>query len=250
MKIVVLGSSSSGNSTYVEMNNKKFLIDVGLGFNDIKNKLSSLGVYADDIDFIIITHAHIDHVKSLHSFSRVYNTKIYIARETYNEYIKRDYLNNFEFIDDVEIIDDIKVTKIPISHDKKGFGYVFEYNNISCVYITDTGMIHSKYHEKLKNKTIYLLESNHDVEMEMNGHKDYYTKIRNTGDMGHLSNDECAMYLSHFIGNNTKIVMLMHISEHDNTYDLAYNVNREALDERIKLYVSHKDELSEVIEIE
>ena len=250
MKIVVLGSSSSGNSTYVEMNNKKFLIDVGLGFNDIKNKLSSLGVYADDIDFIIITHAHIDHVKSLHSFSRVYNTKIYIARETYNEYIKKDYLNNFEFIDDVEIIDDIKVTKIPISHDKKGFGYIFEYNNISFVYITDTGMIHSKYHEKLKNKTIYLLESNHDVEMEMNGHKDYYTKIRNTGDMGHLSNDECAMYLSHFIGNNTKIVMLMHISEHDNTYDLAYNVNREALDERIKLYISHKDELSEVIEIE
>ena len=142
------------------------------------------------------------------------------------------------------------ITKIPLSHDKKGFGYIFESENNSLVYITDTGMIHSRYHEKLKNKKVYLLESNHDVEMEMNGHKDYYTKIRNTGDMGHLSNEECAMYLSHFVGDNTKTVMLMHISEHDNTYDLAYNVNREALDERIKLYISHKDELSEVIEIE
>ncbi len=250
MKIAVLGSSSSGNSTYVEMNDKKFLIDVGLGFNDIKNKLFKLGVYADDIDFIIITHAHIDHVKSLHSFSRVYNTKIYISKYTYDEYMKRDYLKNYEFIDELDNIEGINITKIPLSHDKKGFGYIFESENNSLVYITDTGMIHSRYHEKLKNKKVYLLESNHDVEMEMNGHKDYYTKIRNTGDMGHLSNEECAMYLSHFVGDNTKTVMLMHISEHDNTYDLAYNVNREALDERIKLYISHKDELSEVIEIE
>ena len=108
MKIVVLGSSSSGNSTYLEIGNKKILIDVGLGFNDIKNKLYMLGVYADEIDFIIITHAHIDHVKSLHSFSRVYNTKVYISKETYSEYIKRDYLNNYEFFDDLDNLEGIK----------------------------------------------------------------------------------------------------------------------------------------------
>ena len=75
------------------------------------------------------------------------------------------------------------------------------------------------------------------------------TKIRNIGDMGHLSNEECAMYLSHFIGKKTKAIMLMHISEHDNTYDLAYSVNRSSLDERIKLYISSKDEMSEIINI-
>ena len=115
--------------------------------------------------------------------------------------------------------------------------------------MTDTGMIHSKYHELLKNRTIYLLESNHDVEMEMNGHKDYYTKIRNTGDTGHLSNEQCAMYLSHFIGKDTKVVMLMHISEHDNTYELAYNTNKEIIPEHVKLFISHKDEVSEEINI-
>jgi glyoxylase-like metal-dependent hydrolase (beta-lactamase superfamily II) len=71
------------------MGNNKFLIDVGLGFNDIKNKLFKLGVYPDEINFILITHAHNDHVRSLHSFARVYNTKVYIGEETYQEYQKK-----------------------------------------------------------------------------------------------------------------------------------------------------------------
>ena len=249
MKIVVLGSSSSGNSTYVEMGEVKFLIDAGLGFNDIKNKLYELGVTADEIKFIIVTHAHSDHVKSLHSFSRVYNTKIYISKGTFNEYVKKDYIKNYEFFDEFDSIEGIKFTKIPISHDKKGFGFIFEKDNLSLAYMTDTGMIHSRYHEKLKNKTVYLLESNHDVEMEMNGHKDEMTKIRNIGDMGHLSNEECAMYLNHFIGDNTKVIMLMHISEHDNTYELAYNVNRENIKKDIPILLSNKDSMSDIINV-
>lgn len=249
MKIAVLGSSSSGNSTYIEIGEVKFLIDTGLGFNDIKNKLFMLGVTADELSFILVTHAHSDHVRSLHSFSRVYNTKIYIPKETYNEYMKKEYINNYEFIDNIDNIMGIDIKKIPISHDKKGFGYVITKDNKSIMYLTDTGMIHSKYHELLKNKDVYLLESNHDVFMEMNGTKDYMTKIRNTGDNGHLSNEQCAMYLSHFIGKNTKYIMLMHISEHDNTPDLAFKANRDAIDKKIPIYLSKKDEISQIIEI-
>ena len=121
MKIAVLGSSSSGNSTYVEINGIKFLIDVGLGFNDIKDKLFHLGVTADEINFILITHAHIDHVKSLHSFVRVYNTKVYIGEYTFKEYIKNDCLTNYEFLESVDNIMGIDIVKIPMSHDKKGY---------------------------------------------------------------------------------------------------------------------------------
>ena len=249
MKIVVLGSSSSGNSTYVELSNKKFLIDAGLGFNDIKNKLYDLGVTGDELDFIIVTHAHNDHVKSIHSFNRVYNTKIYISKGTFDEYGKSDLIKNYEFVDDIDNIDDIKLIKVPISHDKNGYGYIFETKDNSLVYITDTGMIHSKYHKYFVNKQVYLFESNHDVEMEMNGSKDEMTKIRNIGDEGHLSNEECAMYLNRFIGDNTKITCLMHISENDNTYELAYKVNREAIDKNIDIIVSKKDEVSDIIEI-
>ena len=250
MRIVVLGSSSSGNSTYVELSNKKFLIDAGLGFNDIKNKLYDLGVSSDELDFILVTHAHSDHVKSIHSFNRVYNTKIYISKGTMEEYSKSDLIKNYEFIDDLDNIEGIDIVKIPISHDRKGFGYIFETKENSLVYITDTGMIHSKYHKYFMNKQVYLFESNHDVEMEMNGTKDEMTKIRNIGDEGHLSNEECAMYLNRFVGDKTKYICLMHISDHDNTYELAYNVNRDSIDKRIPIIVAYKDKMSDEIIIE
>lgn len=249
MKVVVLSSSSAGNSTYVELNNKKFLIDAGLGFNDIKDKLFKLGVTADEIDFIFVTHAHSDHIKSVHSFNRVYNTKIYIGKSTYEEYPKKGLISNYEFIDNIDEIDGIKISKIPISHDKSGFAYVFEAMNKSVCWVSDTGMINIKYHDLLKNKNIYLFESNHDVEMEMNGTKDEMTKIRNIGDMGHLSNEECAQYLNKFIGDDTKYIMLVHISYHDNTEDLAYKVNRECIDNRIPILLAHEHELSEIIEL-
>ncbi len=249
MKIEVLASSSTGNSTYVEIGNIKFLIDVGMSFSYIREKLFYLDVTPDQIDFIIITHAHNDHVRSLHTFARVYNTKVYIGKDTYNEYPKKEFLKNYEFIDEIDYIMGISVKSIPISHDKKGFGYIFEYNNKTLAYITDTGMIHSKYHEYFDNKNVYLIESNHDVTMEMNGTKDEMTKIRNVGDEGHLSNEQCAMYLSHFIGNNTKYVMLMHLSEHDNTRALAFEANNKIIKNDIKLYISKPDNVSEIIEI-
>ena len=249
MKVAVLGSSSSGNSTYIEINNIKFLIDAGLQFGVTKDKLYNLGVTPDELDFIIVTHAHSDHVKSIHSFNRVYSTPIYISAETLEEYNKKDYIKNYVLFDEIDNIMGIKFTKIPISHDKKGFGFVFEYKEDSIAYMADTGMIHSKYHELLKNKTIYLMESNHDVEMELNGTKDAATKYRNIGVMGHLSNEDCAMYLNHFIGPKTKHIILIHISDHDNTYEKAYEVNRNAIDKNINIILSYKDDTSEIINI-
>ena len=103
MRIVVLSSSSSGNSTYIELNNKKFLIDAGLTFSSLKDKLYEINVSPQELDFIIITHAHSDHVRSVHSFNRVYNTKVYISKETYNEYNKKEYLKNYEFFDEINL---------------------------------------------------------------------------------------------------------------------------------------------------
>lgn len=249
MKVVVLSSSSSGNSTYIELGNVKFLIDAGLPYGVMKERLCDIEVEPESIDFIIVTHAHTDHVRSIHTFNRVYNTKIYISSGTLLEYDKRDKLKDVVLFDELDNIMGIKFDKVPISHDKKGYGFVFEYEGISIAYMADTGMIHSKYHNILKNKTVYLLESNHDVEMEMNGTKDQMTKLRNIGDMGHLSNEDCAKYLNHFIGDNTKYIYLIHISDHDNTYEKAYQVNRDAIDKNIKIFLTYKDKISEKLEV-
>ena len=249
MKINVLGSSSAGNSTYVEMNNTKFLIDVGFSYRYIADKLNNICVKVEDLDFIIITHAHSDHVMSLYSFYRA-NIPIYIGIETFNELYIKDKLTNVNYVDEIDSINGIKLTKIPISHDARGFGYMFEYEEESLVYIADTGIIYSRYFEKLTNKKAYLIESNHDIEMEMNGTKDQRTKIRNIGDEGHISNEDCAnKYLSRFIGEKTKLVILIHISAHDNTYELAYNTAKKVINKNIKLLVAHEKEETKLIEV-
>ena len=85
--------------------------------------------------------------------------------------------------------------------------------------------------------------------MEMNGTKDEITIIRNIGDMGHLSNEDCAMYLNRLIGENTKEIILIHISEHDNTIEKAYNVNRNLIDKKINIHLSYPNIISDIIEI-
>lgn len=238
MKVVVLGSSSKGNSTFVEINKTKFLIDVGFSFKYIKEKLEEINIKVEELDFVIITHAHSDHIASLYTFYRM-NIPIYIGFNTYKELKIKDKITNVNYVDEIDNIMGINLTKIPISHDAVGYGYVFEYGADSLAYIADTGLIYAKYFDKLKNKKVYLMESNHDVEMEMNGEKDFQTKMRNIGDTGHLSNEDCAKYLNMFIGNNTKKIILIHISEHDNTYEKAYEVNRNNIDKSIDIEVAY-----------
>lgn len=249
MKINVLGSSSKGNSTYVEINNIKFLIDVGFSYKYIIEKLESMSIQLKDLDFIIITHAHDDHIRSLYTFYRL-GVPIYISTSTYKELKIKDKLKDVVFFDELNTIYNLKLTKIPISHDAEGYGFIFEYEDDSLVYMADTGLIYSRYFDKLTNKKAYLIESNHDVEMEMNGEKDFRTKQRNIGDIGHLSNDDCAnKYLSRFIGDNTKLIILIHISTNDNTYDLAYNTTKKVINKNINLVVSKKMEETKLISV-
>ncbi len=241
MKIVFLGSSSSGNSTYIELNNKRFLIDVGFSFKYIEEKLNEIDVEASSLDFILITHSHLDHIKSLYTFYRK-NIDIYLPKQTFNELPNKEKYNGVYFIDDIDNIEGLTIKKIPISHDVFGYGYVIENGNESICYITDTGLIYSKYFNIMKNKNVYLIESNHDPEMEMNGNKNLNTKLRNIGDEGHLSNEQCKFYLQKLVGNNTKVIALMHISKEDNTYELAYNETRKSIDEKIKIHVTSAEE--------
>ena len=135
------------------------------------------------------------------------------------------FTKDYFTLNDNIYIDDVKVTVIPTSHDAKDSrGYLIESNNKSVVYITDTGYINERYDNLLINKNLYIMESNHDVELLMNNeHYPHYLKMRILGDEGHLSNKDSAHYLSKFIGDNTKKVFLAHLSEENNRPDIAYN---------------------------
>ena len=253
MRICNLTSGSKGNCTYIETKNHKILIDVGTTSIQIEKKLFEIEVNPNDIDIVLITHAHIDHVKGLKVFNKKYKPQVYITDLILKEANLLDMECNL--IQDLGNIKDVKITAINLSHDVKDIkGYIIEEDNSSVVYITDTGYINELYFDYIKNKNIYVFESNHDIEKLMNNSNyPHNTKIRILGDKGHLSNKDSAYYLSKIIGDNTRYIVLAHLSEQNNTEELALNCLIDTLKEKTifnpKIFIAKQDEISEIIEL-
>lgn len=231
MKICLLASGSKGNSTYLETKNNKILIDVGISCRYIENQLKDIDVDPSEIDSVFITHTHIDHVSGLRVFCKKYNPVVYLTKKMYLELSKEMNLEKYFIIEDFFTLDELEVTIIKTSHDVvDGVAYILESNGKSIVYITDTGYINVKNHPLLKNKNLYIMESNHDVEMLMKSSKPYHLKQRILSDKGHLSNEDASYYLTNFVGENTQCIILAHLSEENNSEDLARNTLIESLD--------------------
>ena len=228
MKVCVLSSGSKGNTTYIETKKTKILIDCGNSSRYIVNKLATLNVTPKDIDAILITHTHSDHIKGLSVFLKNINPTVYMTEKMYQHL---DFVKNYQFIkEDSFEVKDLKVEVIKTSHDaESSLGYIVTNQDKSVVYITDTGYINNKYYDLLSNKNIYIMESNHDIEMLNNGTYPFELRKRILSDKGHLSNYDSAKYLAKFIGSNTKKIILAHLSEENNTEDLAMETLKERL---------------------
>lgn len=214
MKVKVLASGSKGNVTFIEHKNTRILIDIGMTSHYVEEKLREMNVNPRSIDAVLITHIHNDHILGLHTFAKKYNTPIYISSRM-NKHIDAP---NKVFITKEMSIKDIDIKVIKTSHDVESYGYIIQEE---LVYITDTGYVNDKYFDMLRNKKIYIMESNHDIERLMDGPYPYHLKRRILSDRGHLSNEMCSEYLSKLIGKNTECVVLAHLSEINNLEEIA-----------------------------
>ncbi len=243
MEIIVLGTGSKGNSTLIKTEKFNILIDVGFSYKSLKMKLESVNVYPKDIDYIFLTHDHNDHIFGLETFLKYNKPTLYVTEKLGNiiNYEKTRILN------DENIIEEVFIKAIPSSHDSTdSVCFLIEEKEESVVYITDTGYINEKYFMFLKDKTYYLIESNHDIEKLLTGRYPYYLKQRIYGDSGHLSNEACGMYLSKFIGERTKKIILIHLSEENNTKELAYDTVTNQINFKVPVLVSDQREVLEV----
>lgn len=249
MKVSVLASGSKGNSSYIETKETKILVDLGMTTLYIETKLKTLGVNPEDIDAIILTHTHVDHISGLKVFTKKYNTKVYLTEKMLKDINEIFELKNYEIINDDFKIKDLEIQIIKTSHDASDSnGYIFKNNNKTISYITDTGYINRKYKEKLSNKNLYIMESNHDIKMLQDGKYPYHLKQRVLSDKGHLSNEMCSKYLKEYIGENTKKIILIHLSHENNTEEVALKTLKENLEFK-DVIISKQDESTELVEI-
>lgn len=236
MRISVLSSGSRGNSTLVETKDTKVLIDLGVTKSYVEERLKELEVDPNDIKAILITHTHVDHIQGLKVFLKKYHPKLYVNKIILS--LLHEYIEDFDYelyeTNNI-IIDDLNIDVIKTSHDVKGsVGFILKNNNKSFVYITDTGYINNKYFERLKNHNLYVMESNHDVKMLMDGKYPFHLKKRILGDKGHLSNADASYYLSLFVGDKTKTIILAHLSDDNNTYEKAEGTLKDILSKNSK----------------
>lgn len=227
MKFTSLFSSSKGNCLYVEDKNTKVLIDAGLSGKAIENETKKVGISLSEIDALLITHEHIDHINAAGILNRRYRIPLYMTEKTY--LACKDKLGN---ISDLNVIDkdkpfsinDIEFTAFEIPHDAADpVGYMFDDGIKKGIVATDMGMVMDSVLHYINRCEFVFLEANHDVEMLKNGPYPINLKKRILSPFGHLSNIDAGKVCASAINSKAKKIMLGHLSEQNNTDEVAYD---------------------------
>ena len=265
MELCSIASGSSGNCIMVGNGNCRVMIDAGISGRKIEQGLNSLGYTTSDMQGILVTHEHIDHIAGIGVIARRYGIPIYATEGTKEAILRTKSVGNidsslFRAIVPGEKfrIGELEVEPVKISHDAADpTAYILRSGQKSAGVITDLGTYDVKIVEKLKGIHILLLEANHDVNMLLAGPYPYFLKQRILGERGHLSNELCGQLLCEILHDNFKAVMLGHLSKENNYPDLAYETVRLEITagdcpytgNDFPIYVAKRDCVSDVLAV-
>lgn len=228
MRMFSLASGSKGNCIYVESSDTKLLIDVGISLKKIQKILQEREIFFEDIDAIIITHEHIDHIKALKIITKKYNIPIFLSKGTFLAIKDINFCDtkdaNFSIVkaDKDFYIRDIKVRAFNIKHDaREPFAYRFSKKNQALAIVTDLGCYDEYIINNLKDLDAIFLESNHEIRILEAGAYPFHLKKRILGDFGHLSNCNASKLLSLILSDKLKKIFLGHLSAENNNKFIA-----------------------------
>ncbi len=229
-------SGSSGNSTFVTDGESKILVDCGANGKYIEECLERIDVEANDINAILISHAHRDHVFGVGVLSRRFDIPIYASEDTWDEMLSiigNIKEKNIKIIksDEQLKLGNMTIKPFSIPHDAKGaLAYRIEGIDSKMAIATDIGHISDELFENLSGCDFIIIEANHDLEMLRNGRYPYYLKKRIMSDKGHLSNEDSAKLCTMLAKAGTKSFWLGHLSNENNTPHIAYNAVKDAFE--------------------
>lgn len=258
MKISVLGSGSRGNSTFIEENNYKILIDAGFSCKNIEERLMKIGKNLDEISAILLTHEHTDHISGAGIIARKYNIPLYITPESFE--VAKEKLGKLDktlvkFIDGNFILDNkLKISPFDVMHDAvRTVGFKVETELSKKIAVsTDIGYVNNIVREYFKDVDAMVIESNYDYNMLMNCPYPWNLKARVKSRNGHLSNNDCAKFIKEMYTDKIKKIFLAHVSKDSND---PYIIKRTLEDEfdgmmkRPEYEITSQDEVSKLIEI-
>ncbi len=237
MEISVIASGSNGNCCLIE-DKSNVLIDVGKSGREITYRMEQLGKNLEDVQAIILTHAHHDHITGAGVLSRRYDIPIYMAKgfpkEKLGQIQSKIFNPNKEFK-----IGSLKIKPIPTSHNVNSCGFVINKFGI----FTDTGVVTKQMESVIPKLNSLLIESNHDIDMVINGSYPAFLKKWILSEQGHLSNID-ASSLIQTKGKNLSLVLLGHLSGNNNTPEVAKNTFETLVKRKIEYEICSRDSLT------
>ncbi len=254
MQIHVLASGSTGNATFIEMENTKLLVDAGISTRRIKQSLDAIGTKVEDIDGVLITHEHRDHVNGLTTLLKKYKIPAYARPDTWRSMFCRGVLPEecCKALPDSLSIGRIKIEPFSISHDAAdpvGFRLYAGSSKVSVA--TDLGFVTPTVKEALSLSDVMVLESNHDVEMLKNGSYPWHLKKRIMSNRGHLANTDAGWTLARIDRKAHTHVFLAHLSQENNRPELAEDTVAEILTnqgcrlgQEVTLHLTYPEQIS------
>ena len=258
IKFCNLFSGSSGNSTYIESSGTKILVDAGMSCQKISKALEKIGSSVSDIDAIIISHEHSDHIKGIETLTKKYQIPVYATRKTWDamSQLKVDDTCKQFFVPEISFnIGDIIVQPFLIPHDAaEPCAFNLFHENKKITVATDIGHLDDELLHKMFASNLLLIESNYDTDTLFCGPYPYLLKKRIHGEYGHLSNDVTSKAVKTLYENGTEHFVLGHLSKENNFPELAYQsvlneLKTSSCTMPYTLSVAKRDDVDDIIEL-
>lgn len=257
LRLCALGSGSKGNSIYIEGGGARVLVDAGMCGRELAARLEAVGAQANDLDAILVTHNHRDHISGVGVMARRYNIPVYSAYKTIRASEK--IWGKVEDMREIEAgnlfsVKGLEFYPFSTPHDSAhSVGFIFKAEEKKGGIATDLGFVTRLVRESLKNCNILVLESNHDEDMLIDGPYPWHLKQRIKGREGHLSNRDCADLLDDIYHDGLQKIILAHLSEENNRPELAYDSILKKMGERfhpeVAVSIARQDRVGEMVAV-
>ena len=231
VRFMSFSSGSCGNCYYLGTEETGILIDAGVSVRRLRKALAAEGLSEDSFGAVLVTHDHQDHIRHLDKFCQHLYKPVYATAELHRALASRrstqgiiagyrEVLGSGKWND----IDGILVRYFVVPHDAtQTVGYAISIAGCRFVIMTDIGRMTDEAVAFARQADTVVIESNYDMDMLMGGPYPYDLKMRIVQGHGHLSNDECADAISRFIHPGLRNIFLCHLSEHNNTPQIAFD---------------------------